>query len=336
MTRDRAHWYDFRSMVHRPRLAPTLAVLALLASGCSDLGSPLRLEPRPQLSATSLDFGTVAVSASSQRSVTIGNLGDADLVGDAAVSCPEFRLDAGGGAFRVPPGGEHVVEVSFVPGAVGSASCALTLGAGLPSVELNGQAALQAPGAQCVALPSSLDFGVQAVGGSRLGVFKVFNLGTDAALLDVASGCGAFAVVSGGGPSTLPPGDSLAVTVAFAPSVGGSIECQIEVGPGCTPVPVRGDATTVSFSADIAPILSQQQCTLCHGWTAARQIVNVTSAGYRPARIIVPFDTTGSVLYGKITNSGRYGASMPQGGPLMPLGQRVRIRDWILEGARDN
>jgi len=323
-------------MVHRPRLAPTLAVLALLASGCSDLGSPLRLEPRPQLSATSLDFGTVAVSASSQRSVTLGNSGDADLVGDAALTCPEFRIDAGGGPFRVPPGGEHVVVLSFVPGTIGSAVCALTLGAGLPSIELHGEAALQAPGAQCVAEPSSLDFGVQAVGGSELAVFKVFNRGTDAALLDVASGCAAFSVVAGGGPSTLSAGDSLVVTVAFAPTAGGHVECQVELGPGCTPVAVRGDATTVSFSADIAPILSQQQCTLCHGWTAARQIVNVTSAGYRPARIIVPFDTTGSVLYGKITNSGRYGASMPQGGQLMPLVQRVRIRDWILEGARDN
>jgi hypothetical protein len=57
---------------------------------------------------------------------------------------------------------------------------------------------------------------------------------------------------------------------------------------------------------------------------------------YAPGVRVIPFDLTNSVLYGKITNSGQFGQLMPQGGPLIPQVDRDIIRDWILEGARNN
>lgn len=43
-----------------------------------------------------------------------------------------------------------------------------------------------------------------------------------------------------------------------------------------------------------------------------------------------------SLVYQKITNTQPCGGSMPQNAPLIPLGDRNLIRDWINQGARNN
>jgi hypothetical protein len=72
--------------------ALALAIGAIVAVGCSDLGEPLRLAPQPGVSATALDFGTVAVGGSATRSVTVTNAGTADFSGSAGLSCPGYSI----------------------------------------------------------------------------------------------------------------------------------------------------------------------------------------------------------------------------------------------------
>jgi hypothetical protein len=295
--------------------------------------------PRIELSATSVDFGTVLVGGSTTRSVVVGNSGNGELKGFASVSCPGYSLDSGGGAFTVPPGGQHTIVVRYQPSAAGSSPCELSLGAGLPPVTLSAAGALQLPGAQCTVSVPALDFGLVAVGGSKLAQFTVRSAGTAAVVLNVVSSCGDFTVTSGGGPHTLAPGDSLVVGVGFAPAVGGHIACSIATGPGCPDVAVSGDATSVSFAADIAPIFlftSPHRCNSCHLFAQTSDLVNVPSPGYPGAVRIKPFDTAGSVLYGKVTNSGRYGQSMPLFYPPLTVSEQNLIRTWILEGAHNN
>jgi hypothetical protein len=50
------------------RIGPFALVAVVAMSGCSDLGEPIHLSPHAELSATSLDFGTVAVSSTVTRS----------------------------------------------------------------------------------------------------------------------------------------------------------------------------------------------------------------------------------------------------------------------------
>ncbi len=185
----------------------------------------------------------------------------------------------------------------------------------------------------------ALDFGLIAVGGSRLGQFTVRSVGTAAVVLNVVSSCGDFTVTSGGGPRSLAPGDSLPVTIGFTPSVGGHVACTIATGPGAPEVAVSGDATSVSFAAQIDPILNNTTTFICRGchlpWQPSN-MVNVTSSmGYAPAVIVKPFDLAGSVLYGKVTGSA-YGPQMPLGGRALTPAQQTLIRTWILEGAHDN
>jgi hypothetical protein len=313
-----------------------LAALFALA-GCSDLGDPLRLFPRAEISVSRLDFGAVAVGSFAAQNVTIANSGDADLHGVAAVGCPEFALESGGGAYTVPPGGVHTVVVRYTPSAVGPAGCQLTLGDGLRAVDLAGSGT-PAPAGLCVASVSSLDFGTLAVGASKLAVFKLYSRGTAPVDVDVASSCGELQLLGGNGAHTIPVGDSLVVTVQFAPGTGGHFACSITSGAGNPVVTVSGDATSVSFATQIVPIMNRNFCTIaCHSvsFTSVSILVNVPSPGYAPAVRIKPFDLAGSVLYGKVTGTA-YGSSMPFGSPLIPVADRNLIKTWILEGAHDN
>lgn len=312
-----------------------LVVGALVLGGCSDLGTAVKLLPHIDLSAASLDFGTVVVSGAATRSVVIGNTGNADLHGFAAVACPGYSIDSGGGAFTVPPKGQHSVVVRYQPAATGSASCELTLGDGLPAVALSGAGALQAAGAVCTASVPSLDFGLISVGGNKLGSFKVFSSGSAPVILNVVAGCSDFTVIAGGGARTLAPGDSLAVTLGFAPSAGGHIACTIALGPGCPEVAVTGDATSVSFAAQIQPIFTTDHCFSCHVLWRAPDLVNVPAGIWAPAVYIKPFDLAGSVLYGKVTGTA-YGTRMPELYPALTPTKQNLIKTWILEGAHDN
>jgi hypothetical protein len=314
-------------------------VAAVGLAGCSDLGAPLRLVPRAELSSSSLDFGTVVVNGTATRSVVVSNSGNADLKGFASVSCPAYSIQSGGGAFSVPPGGQHTVVVAYTPTAEGPSPCQLTLGGDIPPIAMTGAAALQAPGARCVLSVASLDFGATSVGGQpKLAFYVIRNPGTAALILNVVASCGDFVVLSGGGPSSLAAGDSLGVTVQFAPQASGLISCSIANGPGCPQMTVNGDGITVSFAGDIEPIFQLRGCVGCHFEFArqANQMVNVTSSGYAPAVRVKPFDLLNSVLYQKVTGTGRYGQAMPLGsGPLQPADAN-KIKAWILEGALNN
>src|SRR5262249_46839655 len=145
--------------------SPALAALA----GCSDLGEPRKLRPRAEVSPTVVGLGTVAVGASATRTGTVGNSGSGALNGFASVGCPVYSIQSGGGSFTVPPGGRHTVVVVYTPTATGGSPCELQLGSDIPPLDLNGEGALQAPGAQCGLGGTSLGFGTAAVGGAQPG-----------------------------------------------------------------------------------------------------------------------------------------------------------------------
>lgn len=318
------------------RITALLSLLALFVlAGCSDLGAPLILRPQLELSESLLDFGTVAITDSTTRSITLSNSGNADLHGEASVSCEGFRIVSGGGAYTIAPGGSHTLVVQFHPPGVGLFPCGLSLGSGLPQVPVSGSGAQQPAGAACTVSTSVVDFGALISGTNKLLLFKIYSTGTAPVNLDVIAGCSVFTILGGGGQRALAPGDSLAVTVNFAPTSGGTFECTLSTGAGCPSVTLRGSATTVSFRTDLVPILSARSCTGCHGYSSRNDLVNVNSFVYG-APLIKPFDPNGSVLYAKIANRGTYGGAMPQGTSGLSAAERKKWFDWINEGALDN
>jgi hypothetical protein len=302
--------------------------LAAVVAGCSDLGNPVRPVPRPELSVTALDFGTVALSASSTRNVTVTNSGTARLTGVASVSCPGYELIAGSGGFTIPPGGSVGFVVRFSPSGVGSFPCTLDLGAECPKVALQGSGAIQAPGAACVVLPDSVDLGFAAVGGATTtGAFQIFSVGTAPLLVDVVSSNGDFGFVSGGGSGEVPPGGVRNVIVQFHPQGGRRRFGTIAAGPGLPEVRVKGVGMTISLHDDIRPILAARCAESCH----FHGFNDPTNGDLYLSYYVAPFDTTNSWIYWAIASG-----YMPQGGPPLEQDQIATFRDWIMEGAKAN
>ena len=167
-------------LVHLLHKVSQALVAALCVTGCSDLGEPIHLSAHAEVSASALDFGTVAVSASATRSVIVSNSGGgrSPRLGERVVPRlldPEWRRRVHRAAGRPAHGGRGLLAECH-----GTSECQLDLGPDIPPVSLTGAGALQAPGAQCVLSVTTLDFGTAAVGGSRQDGFTISNPGTAA------------------------------------------------------------------------------------------------------------------------------------------------------------
>jgi centrosomal CEP192-like protein len=296
--------------------------------GCSDLGNPIRPKAEPILSASALDFGTVAVSGSAVRSVTVSNFGSAPLTGTATISCAGYQLVSGGGAFSIAPGESRSITIRFSPGAVGSFPCALDLGPNTPQVALTGSGAVQTPGAASFVAPDSIDFGVAPVGTIKTGAFQVFSVGTAPLLVNVVSTSADYAIVSGGGVTEIPPGGFINVLVEFRPQAGLDRSGTIVVGPGSPDVVTKGFGTTVSYKSDIRPILDTTCNQACHIHVFHDPDSYPNFVGF--GNWVSPFNLN-STLYFYLTID-----FMPQGGPPLPQAQKDLFKNWILEGALDN
>ena len=320
-------------MSRTPRRILAIVCCASLAlAGCSDLGDPVRPAARPELSASALDFGTVAVTSSATRSVVITNSGTGKLEGTASVPCSSYQVLSGGGSFSITPGGSVTVVLRFSPAGVGSFPCTLDLGPNCPQVALDGSGAVQAVGAQAVVLPDSMDLGFAAVGATghaNAGAFQIFSVGTAPLLVNVVPSSPDFVIVSGGGSGEIAPGGSRNVLVEFHPQGGRLRRGSIAVGPGFPDVLAKGVGTTVSLKNDVRPIFAANCSDACH-YHAFMDPINgdfyLTHYGY-----VTPFDSTSSLIYYYIDLG-----VMPQGRPRLPQAEIDVIGNWIMEGATEN
>lgn len=316
------------------------------AIGCADLGTPLA--PGCELSTTSLSFGAILVGQHVDLDVVIRSTGAVDLPVHVASPCAEFQVLTGAGPARIPPGGARNVTVRYIPSALGVDACVLSLGPHCPTVSLAGEAIPPGVGPQCSFSPGSLDFGPVAIGQFAERSFTIHSVGSDDLVVDVSSPCPAFAIVAGAGSGVLTPGGLRVVTVRFAPLETGPAGCTIALGTVCAGVPVSGSGqlpTTVSFANDIQPIFNAR-CVSCHPnegelsllpSVSYDNLVDVESFSYAPAVRIAPGDTNASVLYNKVKGLQAYGQRMPEPpDPALTVDERLKLRAWILEGARRN
>jgi hypothetical protein len=92
----------------------------------------------------------------------------------------------------------------------------------------------------CCVVPPSLDFGSVEVGRYLDLAFMIINTWGEPLVGDVTESCDAYSIISGGGPYNLAPGESLTVTVRFAPMMVGEQDCQIATGIDCPAVECTG------------------------------------------------------------------------------------------------
>jgi hypothetical protein len=147
----------------------------------------------------------------------------------------------------------------------------------------------------------------------------------------------------------------LAGLVLAATGAGGGCALEPDVGPllagTCDNRDTHPEAS-VSFAAQIQPVITRRTagCT-CHlpgsggpGIGTALSGLNLASLSSlrqggtnSGARIVVPGEPCGSILYQKVYDAPPFGSRMPFDGPPFLSDQEIaQIHDWIAEGANDN
>jgi hypothetical protein len=99
------------------------------------------------------------------------------------------------------------------------------------------------------------------------------------------------------------------------------------------PPPSQG---TLTFSADILPVLVQHGCTGCHGGSGGLFVGSVAQLlqGGLHGPAIISGNGSGSNIIKKLSPNPPFGDRMPQGGPYLPDSTIQVIKGWIDQGAK--
>jgi hypothetical protein len=221
------------------------------------------------LSTNRLLFGVVDLGETKDRTFTITNIfssGGPNIAGFVSADCSDFQVVSGGGPFSLAPGESWVVTVRFAPTTSGGRTCTIQTGSVCPPMRVTGGGS----GGDCVVSQDRLIFGPTALGEALDKSFTISNSSASANIIgNVSLGdCPGFEIVSGAGPYTLVPGQTLTVTIRFAPTVPGPVHCEVESGPLCDPIELIGAGGTPSgitpklaLHATAVPDQSQTTCT---------------------------------------------------------------------------
>lgn len=181
----------------------------------------------------SWDFGSVAIGSHSDKTFTVRNPGDVELmVSSTTLTGPnasEFAIQSGGGSFAIDDG-QRDVTVRFAPSSTGVKSASLTFNSNDPDenpfyVSLSGMGTT-ASVPDIASNPASWDYGAVSTGSSIDKTFVISNTGNaDLSVTAVTlSGANAseFHIQSSGGSFTLAPAATRNVVVRFSPASSGA------------------------------------------------------------------------------------------------------------------
>jgi hypothetical protein len=201
---------------------------------CTGVGTP---PPVCAVAPTTLDFGNVNIGSYLDKTFTITNTGGGTLTGSVTEACDHYALQSGGGAYSLTAGQSVTVTVRFQPTTTGTLTCSVVTGGTCTNVTCTG-VGLQPP--VCAVNPPSLDFGSVNIGSYLDKTFTITNTGGGTLTGTVSETCNHYSLQSGGGAYSLTAGQSVTVTVRFAPTVNGTLTCSVVTGGTCANVSCTG------------------------------------------------------------------------------------------------
>jgi len=273
------------SSAARPRVSARARLLALIAAVAAAIAGVISCSSDSPnapdacgLNVSSINFGTVLIGQSLDRTFTISNTGTGTISGSVAIPAEgsAFSVVIGGGAFELVSAQTRTVVVRFAPAARGAASASVQVGAGCGAVECSGTGDIPA---QCVVSADTIEFGGVAVGDTGRAEITIKNNGGQR----VRGSAPAVAICAGEAQQEarfdydLASGDSLTFPVWFIPQSVGALECVIDTGSdSCPDVTVRGAGVEPPV-CEIDPIAMTFD-PVAVGESAARTLV-VTNRG---------------------------------------------------------
>ncbi len=247
----------------------------------------------------SLTFAAQSIgTASGAQQVLMTNSGDVALtLVSAAISSGPFTVVSGCGVV-VPAKSTCAISVTFVPAATGAATGVLTVGDQFQSqtVLLSGTGV--APAGVSLTPVAGLAFGAIGVGlTSAAQVLTLTNNGGVALTISAMSVSGDFHLASTTCGATLAAGSACALSIVFAPSVGGArigVVTLVDSAPGGTQtVQLVGVGIDFTFVATSATTM-----TVTNGGTAVYTLLLTAPAGVSGTAAM---DCTGRPSHGLCT-----------------------------------
>ena len=256
----------------------TLALTDALGTHTIALSGNAQGKANVVLSATSANFGTVALGQASTRSLTVTNSGDAATGLTVPVASGDFRVTATTCGSSLGASSTCSITISFTPTVDGVRNGTLSLAADTSSYAAlltgNGQ------GASVLALtPTSLIFANTAANAtSAAQTVTLTNTGTATATLSTPTLSGDFRVASTTCGSSLVINASCVVSVVFAPTTSGTRSGILTVADTSAQHAVALQGTGVAGMLTISPTAIAFYDTTLNTTTAVRTLV-LTNSG---------------------------------------------------------
>lgn len=189
----------------------------------------------------SLDFGSVEVGESVERTFEIANMGTVILNGAVSEVCEHYSL-VGSTSYSIAPDESQAFTVRFAPTSPGSHACTIETGNNAcVDVDCTGEGYAES----CAVTPSSLDFGTVSVGEDVDLAFEITNTGTKV-LTGMMSEASEHFSLLGNTSYNLSPGETRILSVRFSPTTAGTHTYVVETGNGlCVDVSCTGVACEV-------------------------------------------------------------------------------------------
>ncbi len=218
--------------------------------------------PKLTVSASTLNFGSIAVNSQTTGTVTLTSSGSSPLtVNSAAVTGTGFSLVAGTFPTTLNPNSSMTLQVQFKPTASGVATGSLTIGSNSTTgsstvVSLSGTGTAANP--QLKVSATTLSFGSVAVNTAATGSVTLTSTGTSAVTVNSASMSGTgFSITGGSFPATLNPNQTMAVQLQFKPTTAGAATGQLTINSNSTtgssaPVALSGTGTATAEQVNLS------------------------------------------------------------------------------------
>ena len=242
------------SVVFSPTATGNAAATLTLASNAANpavtisLAGAATAPPNPgavKASSASLSFGSVQAGGSKSQSETLTNPGTTSVtVSQANLAGSAFSLSGLDLPLVLDAGKSLTFSVLFAPSAAGAASGSIALVSNAttpaPSIALSGTGA--APG-QLTVSPASLSFGNVTVGSSQTQTVNLSAAGAGVTISAATVSTPDFTLSGFSLPLTLAAGQSIAVSVQFAPQSNGPASASASFGSNA-----QATAVTANFS----------------------------------------------------------------------------------------
>ncbi len=281
-----------------------LAILPLLfLNGCAGFvgGKSQPAQASFSIAPASLSFGNVAAGQKSSQNITITNTGTATAtIQQLTFSKSQFGVSGATFPMSLSPGQSASFSVWFTGAVSGNVSGTLTVqgSSGTTPIvaNLTGNITTSTQ-PQISVLPASLDFGNVTIGSKGTANFTVANNGAlDLSVSMITVGGTEFSISGIATPKTIKSGQSVPVTVTFAPTAAGAVSGSVTLTSNdpsnpTTAVSLTGSGSTtplgqltaspgtLSFSNVSIGSNSSQTITLKNSGTVPVKVSSLTATG---------------------------------------------------------